>query len=281
MKLYKALKRSIQNVAFSYRRMTAASRALPDFIIVGAQKAGTTSLHAYIGQHPRVMPSWKKEIHYFDGGLDPNRDNFSMGVDWYRAHFPTSGQLAAKKSKTFEASPLYLFNPLVAERIKRLVPQVKIIIMLRNPAERAISHYYHEKRLGRISLSLDQALLNEDRIFSRGIGEIDYKSNDLIRNSFKARGVYVDQVKRYFDTFGKDNVCVINSDSFFDNPKKILGNVFEFVGLKPHGDVDLSPKNVGMKKSPESDEGYKLLKKYFRPYNEQLYELTGERYGWE
>jgi hypothetical protein len=281
MNLNKKIRKSIRNLTFSLRKMTASSRALPEFLIVGAQKAGTTSLNAYINQHPKIIPSWKKEVHYFDGGLDPNHDNFSMGSSWYRAHFPTSAQLTAKQSKTFEASPSYLFNPLAAERIKRLVPDVKIIIMLRNPAERAISHYYHEKRKGRMNLSLDQALLEEDQIFSNGIGEIDYKSNEFVRRSFKARGIYVDQVKRYFDVFGRGNVHVVDSDSLFTNPKSVLNDVFEFIGIPRYEDVDFSPRNVGMKKSVESDRVYEELKAYFEAHNEKLYDLLGERFAWD
>ena len=157
------------------RWATAPWRALPDFIIIGAQKCGTTTLFDLLEQHPLLAPSYKKEIHYFDGGLDPRIDTFKKGLSWYRGHFPLkSGKL------TFEASPLYLFNSLCAERIKRAVPDVKLIVLLRNPTDRAISHYFHSLRAGDERLGIAEALKSEERRLERLIQE----KNTKIRPSF-------------------------------------------------------------------------------------------------
>ncbi|MFO7955055.1 sulfotransferase family protein [Thioalkalivibrio sp.] len=143
-----------------YGEATWSKRGLPDFIIIGAQKSGTTSLYAYLSQHPQLFPSSTKEVHFFDGGLDPSVDTFKKGMPWYRAHFPLRKNMGANQ-RTFEASPLYIFNPLAPERIANVVPNVKIIALLRNPTERAISHFFHERRRGREPLAIDEALEKE------------------------------------------------------------------------------------------------------------------------
>ena len=100
-----------------YRQATWRSRALPDFIIIGAMKSGTSSLFAYLGQHPQLFPSSKKEVHFFDGGASADVDNYVKEQAWYRAHFPLRKHMSTD-SKTFEASPLYIFNPLAPNSVE-------------------------------------------------------------------------------------------------------------------------------------------------------------------
>lgn len=117
----------------------------PDFIIIGVQKGGTTSLYSYLTQHPQIAPATQKEIHYFDF-------NFDKSTDWYCSHFSTSSE--GEYLLAGEASPYYIFHPQVPQRIYDLFPQVKIIALLRNPVERAISHYYYYIKIQYESLSL-------------------------------------------------------------------------------------------------------------------------------
>jgi hypothetical protein len=177
-----------------YRQATWRRRILPDFIIIGAMKSGTSSLFAYLSQHPQLYPSCKKEVHFFDGGLNPKIDTFEKGQAWYRAHFPLTSKMSID-SKTFEASPLYIFNPLAPKRIFDLVPNVKIIAVLRNPIERAISHYFHEKRKNRESLPIYEALLNEEKRLEPVIKRKDYKNRIFIDYSYKTRGLYKEQLE--------------------------------------------------------------------------------------
>jgi len=135
-------------VLWQYRQATWRSRVLPDFIIIGAKKSGASSVYFYLSQHPQILASYNKEVHYFDGRLIPGIDNYEKGDRWYCGHFPLLKNISANQ-KTFEASPLYIFNPISPGRIIDLIPQVKIIALLRNQAERAISHYFHEKRINR------------------------------------------------------------------------------------------------------------------------------------
>src|SRR6266480_7948081 len=145
-------RRVLRGTYRAYGRATASLRPLPDFLILGAQKAGTTALYAYLRQHPEITgPSWK-EVSFFDR-------HYARGEAWYRGNFPNS--LRARGKLVGEASPSYLFHPLAPERVAGLVPEAKLIALVRNPVDRAYSHYQHEVALGREPLSFEDAVAAE------------------------------------------------------------------------------------------------------------------------
>jgi hypothetical protein len=270
----------VRDIIFKYRQATWSKRAFPSFIIIGAQKSGTTSLFFYLSQHPQITPSCKKEVHFFDGGINPNVDNFNKGEPWYRSHFPLKRNIS-NNQKVFEASPLYIFNPLSPGRISELTPEVKLIAVLRNPVERAISHYFHEKRNGRELLPIMKALQSEEERLSPVIKNQDYKSAIFREQSYKTRGLYHEQLKRYSNYFPMSNILVLNSDTFFTQPNDTLRRVFEFVGVDTEFTIDnLKPHNVGKNRTKVDPDVYEYLEDYFRPHNQELYELIKENYGW-
>jgi hypothetical protein len=274
------IRKSVKGLALAYRRVTSRDRTLPDFIIVGAQKAGTSSLFHYLRQHPQLVPPFTKEVHFFDGGLHPGIDNFAKGPAWYRAHFPPKSTLGERR-QTFEASPLYLFNPLVPERIHDLVPTVKLIALLRNPTERAISHYFHERRAGHETLPVMEALLAEEQRLAPVIDSGDYKSNAFMNFSYKQRGLYREQLERFAAYFPWSQILVLSSEEFFCDPGQTLRRVFEFVGVDPECRVgDLKPRNVGRDKAKVDPEVYSYLDDYFVPHNQALYRLIGKGFAW-
>jgi len=263
------------------REATWRFRSLPDFIIVGAQKSGTSSLYSYLSQHPQIVPSYKKEVHFFSGGLDPSVDSYSRGVEWYRAHFPLTKDTNGEK-KVFEASPSYFFHPLAAERIAQTLPNIKIIVLLRSPTERAISHYFHSRKVpNREPLSIKEALNAEEHRIQPAIDQKNYKDMDFIRYSYKLRGLYRKQLERYFHHFQRNQILVVQSESFFSEPNTILRSVFEFVGVDAAYQIkNLSTVNVTRNRSAVSPEIYSTLRDFFQPHNQSLYELIGEDYGW-
>jgi len=268
------------DLLFLYRLATWRNRILPDFIIIGAQKSGTSSLYYYLGQHPQIIRSLIKEIHYFDGGLNPKVDNFKRGQAWYRAHFPLKVEISSNK-KSFEASPSYIFNPLAPERIASLVPRIKLIAFLRNPTDRAISHYFHAKRRGYEHLPVMEALQVEDVRLKPFIEKKDYKSDIFRHHSYKNRGLYYEQIKRYLKYFQKENILIINSDKLFSEPDNTLKQVFNFIEIDPEFAInDLSPRNVANNRSEVTPDIYHYLDDYFRSHNELLYELIGENFEW-
>lgn len=278
-KLPQGLKTFTNRLRFYYRYATWQIRPLPDLIIIGAQKSGTTSLHAALSQHPQFLKPYEKEVHFFDGGLDPASDNYKKGQAWYRAHFPFRRNGSA--SKVFEASPLYIFNPLVADRMFDLLPQVKIVAILRNPTERAISHYFHEKQRGYESLPIMEALLEEERRMGAAIQSKDYKNSSFIHHSYKSRGLYKEQLERFFKHFPQQQFLLLTSEDFFRDQNNILRQVTDFAGANSSFQViDARPRNVAKNKEQVSAEVYDYLNKYFKPHNEALYELLGKEYNW-
>lgn len=269
------------DAVLKYRRATWRNRSLPHFIVIGAQKSGTTSLSHYLSQHPRILRSLTQEVHFFDGGLNPAADNYENGQQWYRAHFPSKKRLRGR-FKTFEVSPLYIFNPLVPGRIIEHLPDVKLIALLRNPTERAISHYFHERRKGRESLSIEQALQAEDERLQPVLENAQYKSKTFINCSYKLRGIYKVQLERFYRYFPPQRLLVLSSEEFFTEPEHVLRRVFDFVGVDSRFEVaDLRKRNVSSNREQVDPRVYADLNEYFLPHNQALYELVGKSYGWE
>ncbi len=262
-----------------FRRLTASKRPLPDFLIVGAQKSGTTSLARWLDQHPAIECALGKEVHFFDGGKDGGPDNWSKGDDWYRSHFPLRQSGLGKLA--FEATPMYLFHPLAATRIRDTLPNTKIIMILRNPSERAISHYLHSVSRGHEDLPLGDALDAEERRLDDALANADFESTQMRRFSYKARGHYADQVRRYFDQFPREDVLVLLSDDLFENPASTVDSVCRFVGADPgQFRPDLAPQNVSVGDSKVPAELRLSLDAYFAEPNAELARLLDRPLPW-
>ena len=278
-KLPQRIKATRNRLLFYYRYATWRSRPLPDFVIIGTQKSGTTSLHAYLSQHPQCLRPYEKEVHFFDGGLDPVVDNYQKGQAWYRAHFPHRKN--GSDARVFEASPLYIFNPLVPARMFDLLPQAKLVAILRNPTERAISHYFHEKQRGYESLPIMEALAAEEQRLKPAVEAKDYKNYSFIHHSYKRRGHYKEQLERFFKLFPRQQILILTSDDLFRDQNSTLKQVTEFVGASSSFQVkDSRPRNVARNKEQVDVEVYDYLNGYFRPHNEALYELLGTNFNW-
>lgn len=278
--LPKKLKYYAKEINLKLRWFINKDRMLPGFIIVGAQKSGTTSLYSLLSQHPELLPSKTKELHFFSGGIDSEIDNYKKGFNWYQSHFPpvkeeNEGKIA------FEATPIYLFNPLVASRIKKALPNVKIIVMLRNPVDRAVSHYFHEKRKSVDPLSIINALEEEEERLKPVLQAKSYKDKAFIHYSYKSRGLYADQLKNYYKHFSPDQIHVINCDEFFYDQPLVLNKVFKFLSV----DDNFIPQNIRSrnvaKNKERLDQGvYDHLKAFFLQPNKELYQLLGKDFDW-
>lgn len=282
------LKKFVPNWAFIVRRQmiwqvrcaTWGSRALPSFLIIGSQKCGTTSLYDYLIEHPQLWAAHIKEVHFFDGGLEPTTNTFQKGESWYRANFPLRKTMRPG-DHTFEASPLYMFNPLVPQRISELIPNVKLIAVLRNPTERAISHYFHEKRHHREPLDIADAMHVEEKRLAPKLEAQDYKSETFIHLSYKSRGLYLEQLERFLDYFPRKNLLVLESETFFQDPKSTLHRVCEFVDIDPQFQFkNLQPRNIAPNRVKVPPEVYSYLDNYFATHNQRLYDFLGEKYVW-
>jgi hypothetical protein len=264
--------------------MTQRLRILPDFIIIGAQRCGTTSLYGYLDAHPDVAPASVKEIHYFDL-------HFRRGASWYRSFFPLMihRHYAARRRRrpfaTGEASPYYIFHPRAAERVFATVPSAKLILMLRNPVDRAYSQYCHEVREGfedapTFSEALDREAQRLEGERERLLAEDGYVSYSHLHHSYRARGVYVDQIRTWRRFFPRERILILKSEEFFLEPRAVLERVQVFLGLPERRlERDEHRNRIDY---PEMDSGVRgRLAEYFRPHNQELYRYLDMDFGWD
>lgn len=267
----------------AYRGITSPIRLLPDFIIIGGKKCGTSSLYNYLVEHPNVAAAFRKEVHFFDNRA--GRD----GTLRYRAYFPTSVyKRHVKRNRgldllTGEATPYYLFYPLAPARVRKTVPNVKLIALLRNPVDRAYSHYHHEVRNGTETLSFEEAIEREAERLSGEWERIDHGAYDSLshrRYSYLSRGIYVDQLRNWRACFPEEQLLILRSEDLFADTSGILERAAGFLGLPAMEREDRRRVNKGAytETMDEGTRGY--LVDYFRPHNEHLYEYLGRDFGW-
>jgi hypothetical protein len=262
---------------------TGHIRLMPDFIIIGAQKCGTTSLYKYLTQHPCVMRSYAKEVHFFD-------NNFEKGITWYRAYFPSFfytyslERIRGQDCITGEATPYYIFHPLVPKRIAETIPQVKLIMMLRNPVDRAYSHYSHEVRRGNETLSFEEAIKREGERLSGEVSRIQldrgYYSFNHQHYSYLARGIYVDQLEAWMDLFPRGQILIMRSEDFYSDPQETLRQAIAFLDLPSWEPKEYGRFNIG--KYPNMNPAIRNhLLDYFAPHNQRLSEFLGVDIDWD
>jgi hypothetical protein len=253
-------------------RLDPRPRALPDFLILGAQKAGTTALYAYLRWHPAITgPSWK-EVSFFDR-------HYGRGVAWYRGHFP----LRPDGRRVGEASPGYLFHPLAPDRVRETVPEARLIVLLRDPVDRALSQYHHEVGLGRERLSFEDALAAEDERTrgeeSRMIREPSYFSHAWWDYTYVARGRYAEQLERWFEVFPREQLLVVATEELAADPQGAYGRVLEFLGAPSH-DLGDYPRVYEQSYAEMPPDTRRRLGETFAEPNRRLYELLGRDFGW-
>jgi hypothetical protein len=264
----------------AFRQLTAKERQLPAVIIIGAMKSGSTSLFHYLGQHSKLAPSFTKEVHYFDGGIYRGRDNYKKGGSWYQAHFPYVSELTPD-TLTFEATPLYMSNPLVPQRIFQSLPNVKLIAVLRNPTERAISHYFHEFRYKREPLPMLQAFQAENSRIGKAILNSDFTNKEFIHFSYKYRGLYKEQLARYYKYFSKRQVLILDSNQMLTDPEAVIKTTLDFIGADSSESIpDMKPQHITSNREKVDTEVYQYLNEYFEPHNRELYDLLNMKFDW-
>ena len=273
-KLEKDIYNTIDNI---FRSSTKNKRALPDFIIVGAQKAGTTSLYYYLLQHPQILGAQKKEIHFFDY-------NYSKELEWYKKNFPLKKRLIKKNAITGEASPQYMFHPHTLNRIAKNLPNAKIIILLRNPIDRAYSYYHHQVKRGREKKHFLEAIKNEETRIAEGyknmIENPDYNDYNYLMFSYLKRGKYYEQVKRCMELFPEENILILQSEKMYESPAEVYKETIDFLNLE-HYELPEYKVYFSNKYDNLASETRNYLYHYFKPLNEKLFKLIGKRFDWK
>jgi hypothetical protein len=261
-------------VAFAEAK--ARLHALPDFLIIGAQRSGTTSLYNYLVDHPAIAPASEKELHFFDL-------HFGRGLAWYRSQFPPRPAPGRLRWMTGEATPYYVFHPLAPQRIAALLPHVKLILLLRNPIDRAYSHYNSAVKRGIETLSFEDALAQETQ---RLRGEADricrepgYISFSHQRLSYLARGTYADQLAVWLRLYPRSQFLIEASETFSRDPSAVLSSTLQFLGLPLWEPQEYRKFNEGSY-PPMDTATRRRLRDYFEPQNERLYESLGVSFQW-
>lgn len=261
---------------------TAGLRMEPDFIMIGAQRCGTTSLFRALLAHPQVIrPAFHKGINYFDL-------NYYRSRRWYRGHFPVAGPAARRTAPyggpmVFEASGYYLYHPFAMERMARDLPSVKLVVMLRDPVERAFSAWKHELARGFETESFERALELED---ARLAGELErmradprYESLAHRHQSYRRRGHYAGQLERVFRFYLRQQVHIMDSEAFFAQPEQEYQRLLAFLGLRPFRPASFGRHNArpGGGLAPQTRQ---RLAEYYRPHDAALAALLGREPRW-
>lgn len=245
---------------------------LPGFLIGGAQRCGTTSLYRALSQHPDVRKAvLHKGVHFFDM-------NYDKGMGWYRAHFPLRAS-----GLTFESSPYYLFHPLAADRIARDLPDVRLLVLVRDPVERAYSAHAHELARGFETEPFERALELEPLRLrgeaERIVADPGYLSHSHQHHAYLARGRYVEQLDRIEAIIGAQRIHVIDSGDFFTDPEPVYHGVLEFLGL-PDQDNPPFERHNSRPRAPMPQSLRSRLSDHFAPFDEQLTRWLGTTPSW-
>jgi hypothetical protein len=280
--------KSSRSLRFKLRRWVLPQlRALPHFIIIGAQKCGTTSLYSYLQRHPLMKRSYRKEVHFFD-----TPRHYAAGLNWYRANFPTVFEACwtqwtkGAPMITGEASPYYIMCPRSPRLVAETLPDVKLIALLRDPIQRTYSSYHRALRVGQEKLTFEEAIEREpERLageYEKMMADPGYQGINYRVYSYATRSIYADQLERWFQYFNPSRLLVISTSDLASDPSGQLRKVTDFLGL-PDAGIVIPPehrRNVAGY-PPMNPSTHEKLRAFFAPHNERLYKLLGRDFGWE
>ncbi|MGI9328389.1 MAG: sulfotransferase family protein [Pseudomonadales bacterium] len=284
-------RRSALHKRIQWRAMYGGERQTPTFLVIGAMKAGTTSLFRYLCEHPQIAPPITKEVNYFNF-------NWTLGSQWYAAHFPFASPLSTQI--TGEASPGYLVHPRAALRVSEQIPDARVIVLLRDPVARTLSHYFHQRRIEREHRPLEEALFSDSSYAAFDLPEAQEASwlealnanprsgtnaakllaSCPLHRAYISGSLYVKHLAAWFERFDPDQILVMSSEDLFRRPDEQYRRVLDFIGLEFVSQENMRAHNVG--KYPDSvnvDTVARLKSEFFEP-NLRLYELIGTDLGW-
>jgi hypothetical protein len=280
-----AVKRVVHLGSRGYGRLTAHRRMLPSFLICGGQRCGTTSLYRALSAHPAVIKAvLHKGVHYFDLG-------YERGMRWYRAHFPLQRQadkVAAEvgaAAQTFESSPYYMYHPHAMTRIARDLPEVRIVVLVRDPVERAYSQHAHEVARGFENerdfvraLALEPARLRGVR--EQLLADPTAYSFSHQHHAYRGRGEYIEYLEPMAALVGRERVHVVDSGEFFTEPEKVYDAVCDFLGLPRAETYPPFERHNARPRSGLPDSLRNALTDYYAPFDARLAAWLGRTPSW-
>lgn len=285
--LGRTTKRAVRNALMTVNRPTAGARMLPTFLIAGAARSGSASVFRALSEHPAVGHPFlrgSREVHYFD-------NNYGRGLGWYQSHFPFRAQMeraaravGVQAPLAFESGIYYMFHPLAPERIKRDLPDAKLLVLLRDPVERAFSMHSHSVSFGYETETFERALeLEDDRLAGeaeRMVADPTYYSFSHQHHSYRSRGRYIEQLEHLEHVFGRDRVHVVDSMDFWATPVPAYDSMLGFLELPNVGYPDFQHMNARARPAAMPDPVRSALEEHYRPYNERLATWLGREPSW-
>ena len=258
------------------RLFTSPRNPLPDCLIIGAQRAGTSSLYRNLVQHPGVTGATRKEVHFFD-------QNHQKGPNWYRSFFPAPRQGEVPQLNV-EATPYYLYHPAVPARVKALLPEARLIALLRDPVERAWSDYLHSRQRGLEPLGFADALDAEPARLQgeeeRLLGNASYASHAHRYQSYQSRGLYARQLSRWLEHFPRERLLLLKAEDLYVDTWGIMSRVLDFLGLPETADIKPNWRNSTPDKEPMPEAVRDRLRLFFEPANADLRAIAGPEFDW-
>tara|TARA_B100001146_G_C16177541_1_gene433083 strand:- start:1139 stop:1978 length:840 start_codon:yes stop_codon:yes gene_type:complete len=274
---------------------------LPSFLIIGGSRSGTTSLFAHLIEHPNIIPGSMKEVYFFQYFTN-NKTSF------YRSHFP----IKRKNLITCESTSNYFVHPLIPARVHKLLPSVKLIVVLRNPVERAYSEFHYTVTLGsELTENFEDVIKSELKRIEIGNKKPELKIENTNYKHFTFShlrdGLYAQHLERWLKFFSKEQLLVLHTKDLYTNLDQTLAETFEFLNLPKYqienrieknkidkirplaGHEQNVYKNIDSKTRtlfnvqnyPEmKPETRKFLQDFFRPHNEKLFKMIGKRFDW-
>ena len=274
---------------FFFRRITGNLRLYPNFIIIGSGRAGTTSLYSYLIQHPNIMGSFShrdekaSDLHFFEHMI-------SSSTNWYRSHFPT--KLSKKFLELRTKSPVisgeftstYMYHPYVPKRIFDLIPNIKLIVILRNPVDKVYSAFSQQFQFQEFTSNFEEYIeselkrikITENKPYMKTFNE-DFES--IAVPNILRHGMYYTYLKKWLDIFPKKQLYIVDSKDLHENTQETLDNIFKFLEIQPETIHDLSKVNVGKYSKMDVLTRRKLID-FFSPFNEKLNDLLGTQFHW-
>lgn len=250
-----------------------AGSGQPNFMIIGTVKGGTSSLYSYLTKHPLVLPAVNKELHFFNL-------NFHKGIDWYLSQFPAIPE--QHNFATGEATPNYIYSAEAASKLFSYFPKIKLIAILRNPVERAVSHYYMLKQQGIEKRSFKKVIAVETKRLQKIINKSPISADALrsIKPKYLSFGLYLYFIQEWMNIFPREQFLILKSEDMYENPAATTKKVFDFLDLpnyqlleyKQYFPGSYSPINIDLRCQ---------ICELFQPHNQKLEEYLGIKFNWK
>ncbi|MGB0652824.1 MAG: sulfotransferase [Thermoplasmatota archaeon] len=266
-----------------WRQGTARWRVLPDYLVLGAMKAGTTSFRYNIRFHPWFVRSAYKQPAYFD-------HHYDKGERWYRGNFPLAATMAARRRRaggafTGEESVSYLYNRTAAPRVAKDLPDARLIALLRDPVRRTYSHHQMELRWGRDDRSFDEAMQGALAAFEEAGTDPDrvraLEGQAAYDFQYIGRSVYAPQLAHWYDHVDRERLLVLRAEDFFEDTRGVLQSVHDHLGIPRHDPETSVASNVKGGAPKMAGATRDALVELFSPFNDQLERLLGRSMDWD